>query len=379
MGRAFSVQERSRTPTQAHENSEPNVTGRAESRFPIMSSGSICSHPYDLTNLLDTFTFALTLALWFTKGSPPPPRVSSNPPDSCSPSARPVRPTPTQVSEVPVPTAARTSEPLHWRQVESTNYGIYIQNLRAIGCPESTIRDIIVADLSAVYRDRRREVARVTTAGYWQAGFGTSVPDGDELVRLDDEERFALEALLGVQQAAPAEELGEPANREVLGIEGMPEPRQTAIRETCDQYETAKEALLAITEERELTDEEQQSFVNLQAAEDQALAAQFTPEERFEFEVRNSPSARYLRESLVGIEIQEAEFRQLFQARRELDVRLSTATTGEAALEARLAYETAFNQMLGPERADLLENGEPSETPQWVDTDTQPQPASDNP
>ena len=159
----------------------------------------------------------------------------------------------------------------------------------------------------------------------------------------------------------------------------MPEARQTAIRETWDQYEAAKEALLAITGERELTDEEQQNFANLQAAEDQALAAQFTPEERFEFEVRNSPSARYLRESLAGLEIQEPEFRQLFQARRELDERLSTATTGEEALGARLAYETAFNQMLGPERAHLLEDGAPSETPQLVDADVQPQPASDNP
>ena len=37
----------------------------------------------------------------------------------------------------------------HWSQVESTNYFAYIANLRSVGCPELTIRDIISADLLA--------------------------------------------------------------------------------------------------------------------------------------------------------------------------------------------------------------------------------------
>ena len=31
-----------------------------------------------------------------------------------------------------------------WRDVESPDYPVYIANLRAIGCPEQTIRDIIM-------------------------------------------------------------------------------------------------------------------------------------------------------------------------------------------------------------------------------------------
>jgi len=37
----------------------------------------------------------------------------------------------------------------HWSQLESTDYATYIANLRAAGCPEQTIRDIISADLLA--------------------------------------------------------------------------------------------------------------------------------------------------------------------------------------------------------------------------------------
>jgi hypothetical protein len=38
---------------------------------------------------------------------------------------------------------------LSWRDIESEDYLAYIRNLRAIGCPEATVRDIIVADVNA--------------------------------------------------------------------------------------------------------------------------------------------------------------------------------------------------------------------------------------
>ena len=46
---------------------------------------------------------------------------------------------------------ARTTEKLlafHWSQIESDSYSVYISNLKAIGCPEITIKRIIKAELS---------------------------------------------------------------------------------------------------------------------------------------------------------------------------------------------------------------------------------------
>src|SRR5690349_610511 len=42
-----------------------------------------------------------------------------------------------------------------WHEVESDDYVSYIKNLRAIGCPQQTIRDIIVADVNQLYAHRR--------------------------------------------------------------------------------------------------------------------------------------------------------------------------------------------------------------------------------
>src|SRR5581483_11295145 len=42
-----------------------------------------------------------------------------------------------------------------WRSVESEDYKKYIANLRATGCPEETIRDIIVAVVNKPFESRK--------------------------------------------------------------------------------------------------------------------------------------------------------------------------------------------------------------------------------
>ena len=41
-----------------------------------------------------------------------------------------------------------------WKQIEAADYPTYIENLRAIGCPEETVRDIITADVAGLYEER---------------------------------------------------------------------------------------------------------------------------------------------------------------------------------------------------------------------------------
>src|SRR5665213_2491138 len=43
----------------------------------------------------------------------------------------------------------------NWSQIESADYRQYIANLRAIGCPEITLRDIILTDVMRLYAARR--------------------------------------------------------------------------------------------------------------------------------------------------------------------------------------------------------------------------------
>jgi hypothetical protein len=65
-----------------------------------------------------------------------------------------------------------------WRQIETTNYVQYIANLRGIGCPEETIRDIIVADVTHIYDQKIAALGDHDLDEWWK-----SEPDMDRLDR----------------------------------------------------------------------------------------------------------------------------------------------------------------------------------------------------
>ena len=55
----------------------------------------------------------------------------------------------------PEPQVVYVTNQFHWSDVESADYREYIANLRSIGCPEPTIKDIIITDIMKLYAARR--------------------------------------------------------------------------------------------------------------------------------------------------------------------------------------------------------------------------------
>src|SRR4051812_35254703 len=68
---------------------------------------------------------------------------------------RPGKETATTTSAEP----AKAMQSFDWRLVESGDYKKYIANLRAIGCPEETIRDIIMADVTNLFASRKKALS----------------------------------------------------------------------------------------------------------------------------------------------------------------------------------------------------------------------------
>jgi hypothetical protein len=107
--------------------------------------------------------------------------------------------TTTAVPVVSAPTIVPVAkgEPFRWSQLEASDYKIYISNLRNVGCPEQTIRDIITADVDAsVYADRRKPLEKKRAAN----GSASSLVRESaqmELEKLNDEETALLAELLG--------------------------------------------------------------------------------------------------------------------------------------------------------------------------------------
>jgi hypothetical protein len=95
----------------------------------------------------------------------------------------------------------RRSLPFQWAQIESTDYRTYVANLRGIGCPERTIRDIIIADVNGLYFARREKLRRSELA----AGSSNLVSPSVLAARLQElqaEETAVIETLLDPRQAS---------------------------------------------------------------------------------------------------------------------------------------------------------------------------------
>ena len=58
------------------------------------------------------------------------------------------------------PVAGLVAKPFHWSQLESTNFQTYIANLRGVGCPEQTIRDMVAAELPSLNASKREQLRR---------------------------------------------------------------------------------------------------------------------------------------------------------------------------------------------------------------------------
>jgi len=85
------------------------------------------------------------------------------------------------VTNLPPETTFVTNR-FHWRQLESTNHDELAANLRVVGCPERTIRDIVIGDVWQVYgaREKRGDMDRP----FWLNGMRRAELDRQEEAEL---------------------------------------------------------------------------------------------------------------------------------------------------------------------------------------------------
>ena len=249
----------------------------------------------------------------------------------------------------------------NWSNLESTDYREYIRNLRAFGCPDATIQDIIVADLHANFENRRAEVIRTCAGSFWHAGSGSETCEA-QLESLANQESAALTALLGAGVFVPV--TGEAlSNISTLQLSGTLAPKQEALSKWANNFEIQLESILLGAQNRELTDLELSQLAELKRNQSDALNALLTPEEREEFELANSATSDELRSSLAGMEVTEAEFRSLFRLRQAHLTQMEAMVEADTATieSAKNDFKNSFLEILGDKRFaqyERIQNGE---------------------
>lgn len=248
---------------------------------------------------------------------------------------------------VQAPAGSCSVTKFHWSQVESTNYLTYISNLRGIGCPESTIRDIVTAELSAFYQERRRALASGSETRFWRAEYGRGPLGGAEVEALRSEEREVAKFLLG-EAVVNSNNEADPVVAQ-LNLESLSPEQGQRIVAWNQKFESARSALLEITATRDLTDEENAQLAVLEAARSRELDEMLSPAERFEFELRNSPSAELVRRQAARCELTEEQFRAVVQARLDFDQELATPASEVQITQALRIYDDSLRQVLDQE------------------------------
>ncbi|MEO8427899.1 MAG: hypothetical protein ABI651_12390 [Verrucomicrobiota bacterium] len=267
----------------------------------------------------------------------------------------------TELTAVPSTNAVRTNvivRRLHfsWEDVESDDYAKYIDNLREIGCPEPTIRDIIVADVNQLYAKRQAAEIVSPDQQWWRSDPDPSVERAanDALEALDKERRELLARLLGTGWNASQEQnLGKiPLTGAVLG--SLPKETKRTVQDLGARANKRLRALLESGGE-DGKPVDPAALARLRKETREELARILTPEQLEEYLLRYSQNAVQLRNELRGQNLTPDEFRRIFRARDPLDQQLQLSEADDTAtLQQRRQLEQQREKILqtelGPER-----------------------------
>ncbi len=214
--------------------------------------------------------------------------------------------------------------------MESTDYPTYIKNLRATGCPEQTVRDIVTADVAATFAARRAEVlaARYRDFKYWETG-ATNDAVLAEMNRqrhsVDAEMSEVLQDLLGPDAAPPATTRDWHVAELDQQLSFLSADKREAARALLLRNEETDALIKSLSEARRPTEDPEELNRILQAYDGKRaeLARLLSPEEIEQLEMTVSWTANNLRRAMVKFDPTEAEFQEIFRAWRAHDENLA--------------------------------------------------------
>lgn len=271
--------------------------------------------------------------------------------------------TPTRTVTRPVPATSASDpsvlvKPLDWTSIESEDYRQYIANMRAANVPEETIRDIIIADVNKLYAQKTAAL-RPSPADFkfWKT-YDREAREAERQRRAKErellaEKRALIKELLGVDlETELARQTGE-VDRDAFRYGFLSPEKQEQVRALRDKYREQERAIFA---EGGFSPENRAKLMALRAQQEAELASLLTPAEFEEYQLRNSWTARNMRENLVAFQPTEQEFREIFKLQKAFDDQFGLWRGGgddafrQAREQAQQALEEQLRALLGEQR-----------------------------
>jgi len=243
-----------------------------------------------------------------------------------------------------------------WESVEAPDYKDYIANLRAVGCPDDTIRDIILADVNKLY-DQKKKLVRGTPKKfeYWKSGnafFGAMGRDPEitkQIRALDDERNGVLRAL-GIEPDFKTE-AAQLFNPFESMFEFLPDQKKSAVLKAFSDFQAK------MAESAKDGQPDGNTMMKRQKEMEATIKQLLTPEEAMEYDLRMSMTANSMRNQIAGFDPNEEEFLKVFKLRKGFDDEFSPFGRGDEddaaqkkRTEAQKALDAQIKQTLGDAR-----------------------------
>ena len=251
-----------------------------------------------------------------------------------------------------------------WDQIESDDYPTYIANLRAIDCPEQTIRDIIIADVNALYARRLATEVLTPNQQWWRADPDTNVVRAafDGIRKLEQERRTLLTSLLGMDwESRDLASLPRPTQPGIL-LDGpvlgaLPDSIKQSVQDINARSQARVQAYLDAQRAAGRAPDPAE-LARLRAQTRQELASVLGPAPLEEFLLRYSQNATDMRNDLRQLKYFNAtsdEFRAIFRATDPLDNQIDLLSgddpTAQSQRQSLLQQrDAAIKLALGPDR-----------------------------
>jgi len=256
---------------------------------------------------------------------------------------------------------------LTWQSIGAKDYKAYVANLRAVACPEETLRDIIIADINKLFARRWRDANPTRDYKYWRYGRSSGEDPVREIANrkklLDSllrEKRELVRSLVGVDLAEDGERYADPSFRgsssDLQIFDFLPPEKRQLPRQIMDAYDTAVQRILDTRDpDGYLPPDSRKTLTDLRKQAEVDLHRALTPEEWEQFQVRFSNTAQSMRFDLAGFDPSEDEFRRIYGLRKALDEQFENFDPNNKDVQRRRAeanqkLDEDLKNVLTPER-----------------------------
>jgi hypothetical protein len=262
----------------------------------------------------------------------------------------------------------------HWSQLESTNYREFIAHLRAVGCPDRTIKDIIITDVMRLYAQRRGQYYHNGRPfQFWETNDKRKLTQpqieerDQQLAQIDKELPAVLRELLGVNYERELNKYFVDADEDHTRLGFLSEDQRAQVLSLRDQFEGKRERIFYDLHGGKPSPSDIEELRQIDQSQDEALAQVLSPQEKEQYELSTSATADRLRQQLIGFNPTEQEFRDLYQRQKSIDEAYEFEDTNDLTVSAAKASDEAevMKAFKGNLAGDRLAQFDRSQDPEY--------------